>query len=406
MGFIFYLFFGVDGIHRNKNNWLVWENKTSIKQIWWGFLLIFLSLGLLRRNEGNYVETKESLEEFGGKIVSVASDTVDPANNGLPIHIQWSVQTTETIGDEDFLLMAPTGALRVMRIVEMYQRVETSKTETKENAWWSQTETTTYDYSKEWSSDVIDSSTFKERQTPPNPGSMPYSPWEDTVSSATVGAFVLSSDQIKQVPWSQALVPDDNVIFWLDLATQSRAVVRDGKLFIGQTTKPGTTPAIGDVRISWKYVPATDVSIIAQQNNDRLQDYQTSRGKSFFLLHQGRKSADVMIADEQSTNTTIAWVVRVLGILFCIIGFKMIFSILPTIASVLPIFGWIVGAGIDLVAWVLWFSLGFIMIALAWLRFRQLVSIVLLVIGIGAGVWLWWYKKIAPLSPRTKNPNQ
>lgn len=380
--------------------------KASIKQIWWWFFLIGASLVALRWNEANYIQTKESLEELGSNIVAVSADAVDVANNGLPIHIQGSVQTTEIIGDEQFFLMAPTGALRVMRTVEMYQRVETTKTETTDNAGGSQTEKMTYEYTKEWRSDVIDSSSFKQPQTPSNPWSMPYAAFEKTVSSATVGAFVLSPDQIQQVPWWVKLMPTDDVLVALDFVTQNRAIVRDGYLMIGQTSKPWLTPTIWDIRISWEYVPATDVSIIAQQNNDRLQEFQTNHGKSFFLLHEGRKSADVMIADEQSSNTMIAWLIRIVGIVFCIIWFNMIFSILPTIASILPLFGRIVGAGISLVAWVLWFSLSFIMIAIAWVRFRPLIGIGLLIVWVWAGAWLWWHKKNAPGITKDEEPKQ
>lgn len=373
--------------------WFLERIKQSVWGIFMWFLLVIGSLILLWWNEVNFVETKQSLSEVGWLVQEVSSDEVDPANEDSVIHIVGDVKTDDLLRDDDFAIALPAGTLKLQRRVEMYQWTESSKTETKDNLGGSQTETTTYTYKKEWSSDIVDSSTFQEKQRPANPGYMPFQEEVSLVMGATVGAFELNQNQIAMVPGKEKLVLQNDMLENIDPELAQRTIIANNYIIIGQTEKPTSTPKIGDVRISRSYVPATTVSIIGQQKNNTLQAYQTDAGKAIFVLEGGQQSAQQMIESAQSDNVVMTWLLRGFGMLLCMAGFSMIFSILPTIASVVPFLGWIVWTWIKLVSAVLWFSLSFLIIALAWLRFRPIVAVVMIVIAVWAWVGLYFYRK-------------
>ncbi len=85
-----------------------------------------------------------------------------------------------------------------------------------------------------------------------------------------------------------------------------------------------------------------------------------------------------MFEDAKSGNAMMAWILRVVGVLLCIAGFKMILAPLQVIADVLPLLGSIVGAGAGIVSGLLGFAWSLIIIAIAWIRFRPMLALCLL----------------------------
>ena len=71
---------------------------------------------------------------------------------------------------------------------------------------------------------------------------------------------------------------------------------------------------------------------------------------------------------------------RIAGLLLVILGLKGIFSILTTLLKVLPFLANIVELGVNLVCGVLGLVWSLLIIALAWLFYRPLIAIVLLVV--------------------------
>ncbi len=64
----------------------------------------------------------------------------------------------------------------------------------------------------------------------------------------------------------------------------------------------------------------------------------------------------------------------------------MIFKLLSVIADVLPILGDIVGAGTGIISFLLAAILSLITIAIAWIVYRPLLGIILIVIAVGLAV--------------------
>ena len=82
-----------------------------------------------------------------------------------------------------------------------------------------------------------------------------------------------------------------------------------------------------------------------------------------------------------------------------VLGLKSMFGILPALFKVVPFLGSIVGAGIGLVCAILGGAWSLIIIAIAWLFYRPLVAIPMLVLAI-AGIW---YLKQKGKKAKTEN---
>lgn len=108
-----------------------------------GLAFFVLSFPLLFWNEGHAVRTARSLTEGAGMVKSVSADRVDSANEGALVHLTSRAATTEMLTDPDLGVSA--NALKLDRRVEMYQREETEKSDTR-RSWAASLKTvTTYD---------------------------------------------------------------------------------------------------------------------------------------------------------------------------------------------------------------------------------------------------------------------
>jgi hypothetical protein len=143
-------------------------------------------------------------------------------------------------------------------------------------------------------------------------------------------------------------------------------------------------PRIGDMRISYRIAPVGAVSIVGQQSGSDVTDFQTRAGDRLLMVKPGTKSAIDMFNDAQSENTAWTWIIRTVGTLVIFIGFRLIFNPLVVVADFIPLIGNILGAGASLVSFMLTAIVAPLVIAVAWLWYRPLVS--LTVIAIGAAV--------------------
>jgi len=84
----------------------------------------------------------------------------------------------------------------------------------------------------------------------------------------------------------------------------------------------------------------------------------------------------------------MTWILRLVGVLMMFFGFSAIFRPLSVIADVLPIAGTIVGAGTGLVALLLTIPISLVIIAIAWIFYRPLVGIPLVIVAIAGFVFL------------------
>ena len=103
--------------------------KGAVVAIFFGLILFAVSFVVLFWNEGRAVKQQKALEEGESKVVSVAVDKVDSNNEGQLIHLTGKASTEEELKDPIFGVAA--GALKLQRMVEMYQWEESVQSETK-----------------------------------------------------------------------------------------------------------------------------------------------------------------------------------------------------------------------------------------------------------------------------------
>lgn len=142
------------------------------------------------------------------------------------------------------------------------------------------------------------------------------------------------------------------------------------------------------MKIGFKEVPDTVVSIIAQQSGSTFKAFQTKAGNALEMLEVGTKDAAAMFAEAQSANKMMTWFLRLGGWILLAIGFSMVFKPLSVIADVVPFIGNIGGAGTGIIAFLLSAILSLVVIAIAWLFYRPVLGITLLLLAVGVAVLL------------------
>lgn len=353
----------------------------AIKGVFIGIILILLSFVVLFWNEGRSVKTYKALKQGSKDVISVSSDAVDSANDGKLIHFSGMVKTTGTLQDAAFGVTSE--GVRLMREVEMYQWDEETSSDTKKKLGGGTETVTTYTPVKKWSSTLIDSDSFHgENKSKRNPSSMPYSSKTINTEEAKVGAFELSNSLIGKINKSQSLTIPEDAKLPDELADKAKR--HEGGYYVGNPS----SPEIGDLRIKFKEVPETEVSIIAKQSGNTLAPYQTKAGRDLELLHEGVHDAVAMFDAEHSANKALTWGLRFGGWLLMVIGFAMMLKPLSVVADVVPFIGSIIGAGTTLISMLVSAVLSIMTIAVAWIFYRPVLGIILIAISVGIAVFV------------------
>ena len=348
----------------------------SIAGIFFGFLLLLIAVVLLFWNEGRAVRTYQMLVEGEGAVVSVTADEVAPENDGKLVHVSGEAATAQVLADEDFGVAAE--ALRLRRDVAMYQWEEKKESKTQKKLGGGEETVTAYSYAKAWNSSPVDSSAFHDPAGHENPGEFPYAGATWDAEDATVGAFAIPSRIVAMLGDFEDLAVRQKPegVEWPEGARADK-----GRIFLGANP---AQPQVGDVRISYGVVRLGDVSIVARQSGDTFAPYPTKAGGEIEMIRPGKLDAGQMFAAAQSENTILTWILRAAGFVMMWVGFSLIFAPLSVLADVLPFLGNIVGAATGMIAFFLAVALAAAVIAVAWIFFRPLLGIFLLVVAAAA----------------------
>ena len=348
----------------------------AIKGFLVGLLLFVVAFPLLFWNEGRAVKRYKTLKEGGGAVVSVTSESVDPDNAGKLIHTTGKADTDATLTDSMFGVSS--NALKLKRVAEMYQWKETSQSKTRQKVGGGTETVKTYSYTKTWADRPINSTNFKKPTGHQNPQSIPYGSADQIAEEVTLGAYVLSASLLGRIQNSESLpVGSDSP---LPEQLEGKAKLYDGGFYIGADP---ASPQVSDTRIKFKVTKPTEVSVIAKQVDSTFEPYATKAGGTIELLQTGVHTANAMIQKAQESNKILTWILRLVGFILMLFGLNMIFRPLSVIADVWPILGDIVGAGTGIVSFLLASILSLITIAIAWVVYRPLLGIILLVVAYG-----------------------
>ena len=394
---------------------------SSFKGVIMGLILIVGGTALLWWNEGNFVATGDAISELGVNTVNVSDiSTIDSSLNGKPIHATGMADTQDTLTDRVFGISAV--AIKLNRTVQYYQWVEHSKTETRQKLGGGEEKVTTYSYEKEWVSAPVESSKFEYPSRAQNTVLITIADEKLLADKVTFGAYTLptflKSAISGEVPVEVELTDtkiaelngqiDPKLRSSQQQATQEDEDMSSALVGFGRDSEdtPGTTqyvhvsgnsiylgaapnsPQIGDARVTITKVKPAQISIIAKVNGGTFEKYVAQNGMEIFEFAMGAKSTENMISSAHESNSMMTWILRIVGIILIIVGIKTILAPLAVLASVLPILGDIVGMGTGIVSFVVGFAWSLVIIAIAWLRFRPVIGIIILLVAVAMTVFL------------------
>lgn len=417
--------------------------KSSCGGIGFGILLFIAGTVLLWWNEGRTVKTGDMLDEAREVCKEMVSpEKKDAALEGELVCGSAMATTEDSLVFGDFGVGAK--AISISRKVEYYQWVEESHSESKDKLGGKQETTTTYTYSKAWVSTPTESADFKDpAYQKKNFVLTTIEPEQQYAQNVTFGAYKLSESLIKSISSKENmdLAIKEDMLRQFDKSTQtayerfygvqkqqpaqeqpaqtvalsdSAKAVQDSiqhvtdsimanaknkkdfeyvhqagnVLYFGRV--PGS-PEVGDVRVTFEKVVPAKVTVTAVVEGDSFKPYKAKNGETFQSLSMGKKSKDDVFDSAESSNNMMKWLFRLLGCVLVIAGLKSIFGFIETILKVVPFVANIVGWGVGIVCTILGIVWSLIVIAVAWLFYRPVLSICLLV-GAGLLIWLFAFK--------------
>ena len=323
----------------------------AIKGVVVGIVIFAVGFPVLWLNEGRAVKTAKKINFAKENVVAISVDNVDRANEAKLVQLSGKVKTADTLLDSVFGLSV--NAIKLIRSVEIYQWEETVESKTVKKLGGKKETKKTYTYSKQWSSHLTNSNSFKKQNfvnsegktiSHQNPSQMKYTSSTQVAKNVKLGAFRLSDSLKNKISKASNCIANK-----IPTSFNDPIQLVNGHYFIG---KDASTPMVGDLKVKFKTVDAQDVSVMARQSGDKLGAYQTPFG-SYEQLISGTVGVESMIATAESSNSTLTWALRVLGLILMVIGLVMVFKPLSVVADVVPFIGSFVEMGTGILAFLI-----------------------------------------------------
>ncbi len=374
----------VDQITRTVRQGFFSRMANSFIGILIGLVMVPGSVLLVGWNEYRTVHRSRGLAEAEKVVVEVADPfEIDPTRDGQLIHVTGKADTEETLEDAEFGVAEK--ALRLQRKVEMFQWVEHKESKTRDKLGGGRETVTTYRYERQWKEGRENSDSFEERTGHENPTPR-YAPQDRVTQQGNVGSYRLSSDLIERRmnSWNELPVDQTKAFANLDEAAKQHFRIDRSRLYYSAAVPISNEPQVGDLRIFFRVVMPTEVSVLSKQAGAELSPFKTSNGESIDHLMLGKVSTVDMFNSLKFENTTTAWLLRIGGWVLSIVGFSLITGPLKTLAGIIPPLGSLVGTMSFMVAFLLGTIVTLISIAVAWIAVRPLFAIGLIAIAVGA----------------------
>jgi hypothetical protein len=342
-----------------------------------GLGLIAVSCLILFTNEGRSVHTYNMLVETRGHCNPVKSaDNVYSELDNKLIYVSGKLATNGLVADNHYGISGRF--VRLKRKVEMYQWIEETETRKYKEPDGSVREERHYRYSTAWRSDVVHSNSFDDPRYHHNPSSMPVESMEWTADRTSVGRYELSREAVADISNFKTFHLSS------DSPYKGNVQVYGNMLYEGNPQKP----EVGDIRVSYTYAGSTEegredvVSIVGRQSpGPVITPYSTSDGYRVLFLYMERLSMNEVFDRQHASNEALTWFLRGLGWLLTVIGFNMVTGILTTLVDWIPLVRELVSLSMLLLSVALGSSLSLVVIAIAWLRYRPLFGMAVLLVA-------------------------
>ena len=358
-----------------------------------GLVLLVIGVLILWNNEGRTVKMQSVINEALHSYTDVASTSIDSKYEGKLIATTGNLDLSGSNPVEDKKFGIRVTGAKLERVVEMYQWNENCTTDENDNR--------NCTYEKDWSSALIDSTQF-EKSGYTNPTAFKYEGEEFLATNVKVGAFDLPERLLNNLSYDKDLNNERLVELYKNNVEGFKVVDN----YITNTSKPEDVK-IGDLRISYRYAGDGQVSLLGVQSGSTLTAFTGKKGKSIFTIKRGSYTGKEMLNSMTKANNMTKWLLRLLGVILVIGGIGSVFTPLQNLADKVPVLGSIVNFSTSLISTVLGLAISLVVIAVAWFRFRPVLSIILLVIVVGLFVFLKVYKgKLPSLKTEPKDMNK
>ena len=348
------------------------EKSKKSSGILGGLLLLLVGIGLLWWNEGRTVKNQSGINEARKNYTQIKSDKIDSKYDGKLVATNGNLDLSSSpeLKDEKFGITVKSAKLE--RYVEMYQWEENCETDDNDKKKCT--------YEKVWEDRIIDSSEFVESGHS-NPTSMPYENKTYTADNAKLGKFILPVELLERLSTNKTKNEDE-------LNNEYNKSVENLKVSGKYLTNNTEEAQIGDVRISFKYADIKKASVLAVQTDDTFKQYTAKKGKVIYTIKEGLYTGEEMLMQMTKQNKFFKWLWRIIGTLIVISSIGSLFDPIQKLANFIPIVRNIVSIGVSIVSFVVGLSISLLVIAIAWFRYRPLLSITLIAIVIGLFIFL------------------
>jgi len=352
-----------------------------------GMIFFIASFGLLYWNEGRVdlsVIAKTAIP------ISAQSLNTDPSLNNTLVSASGIVNSHRIIGDN--LYLKPDRYMALRRNVEMFAWVEESKSSDSSHVGGSDTTTTTYTYSQEWTEHPKVSGRFKHPQGHENPQKTLDS-ITNTVSSATIGLYNFDPHTVELPEFSSLVLNAKNII-----PARGVTQVNDSYLYIKKSKDSRfDNPHLGDLRIHYTVLyPDFDGTIFGRLSGDKITPFIDQSGNRLYRLFAGSREEGIVIFHTE--YITLLWELRLVGFVMMWFGLFNLLRPLTVLFDFLPALGSLTRSIAALIAFLVALILAPIVIAVSAI-IHNLVALVIILVLSAAGVltvlWMSWKKKAA-----------
>ena len=411
-----------------------------------GVLLFICAFPALWFNERRAVKTSEIITE-GFKICQELSPLeIKPENNGRLVFLSGVAMNASMIKDEE-VGVSLEKVLKLRRKVEMFQWKETVKTKKKRDTFGGRETThTKYTYSKIWEDSAINSEFFMETGHE-NPHLDKWISKTETFLAKTckIGNFELSENQLKELKNEKKLVlQEKNKEGFSEgflekikgISSLEKVKISGNYMYIrtGDEDKEDKEDKIGDLRISFDFVPEEEISLVSCQNNETFIPYDLKkkglkyREETQAFIEKEEKKQDFseeehetccacccccgfvenlcrtpvsidwiyeksftkkeIFNEKEKENCVMTWVWRFGGFLMMVLGIYLFFSPVYELLEVLPLLSSVGRLVVFVFAVLVSVPICSLIVFFAWLFYRPVVALVFLGIVVAFAITL------------------
>ncbi len=380
-----------DQFYRTSHQGYFSRLANSVFGVFLGLVLVPGSVLLISWNEYRTVHRARGLIE-AEKVVVEVRDPLEilPSLDQRLVHVSGTATTEETLTDSDFSI--DRVALRLERQVEMFQWIEHRESKTRDKIGGGRETITTYEYRKEWKSDRVQSERFEEKVGHSNPQPS-FASLSLVAEHATLGAFEFRPQLVRTIhAWKDLQLDLEKLLTKFDNASKKQFKIEGERLYYGTSNLNPDEPKIGDLKIRFRVVEPSVISLLSKQSGQKLEPFRTINGEFVELVREGEVSAALMFDSLRRENTFMGWILRCVGWVMSCIGFSLIAGPLKGLANVFPPLAGLVGLAAAAVAVLLGSIVSLVTIGLAWIAVRPTIGISLFVLA-GVGIYFLLRRK-------------